>query len=213
MPQYLKQHGERLLELGYAVLPIRPGKKAPSLTGWPDYVTTAADVVKWYSNGRANHGVGINARYTPAIDVDILDEAAAQEMSDLIDEIFPGEALMTRTGRAPKLLIPFRSDDPFKKLTSNVYTDGTNDHKVEILGDGQQWVAYHVHPETGKDYTWWDGVGDLGISDVERADLPALSREDAQRVIDAFEVLASQRVVSGAWARKAGSVSPEANHF
>jgi hypothetical protein len=200
--QYLKQYGERLVALGYRIVPLPPGSKGPKRKGWPQFDPDAAQVRQWYMNGSANDGIGILARYTPAIDVDILDPQAAQEMSDLVDGIFPGQALMTRTGRAPKFLIPFRSDDPFKKLSSGVYTDGTNDHKVEILGDGQQWVAYHVHPETGLPYEWWDGLGDVGILGSAQSELPTLSRSDAQRVIDAFEVLAARMVDSGLWSRK-----------
>jgi KaiC/GvpD/RAD55 family RecA-like ATPase len=197
--QYLKQYGERLVELGYRIVPLPPGSKGPKRKGWPQFDPDAAQVRQWYANGSANDGIGILARYTPAIDVDILDPVAAQEMSDLIDGIFAGQALMTRTGRAPKFLIPFRSDDPFKKLSSGVYTDGTNDHKVEILGDGQQWVAYHVHPETGLPYAWFDGIDTDGIRSLERAKLPVLNRGDAQRVIDAFEVLAGRMVDDGNW--------------
>jgi hypothetical protein len=199
MPQFLKDYGERLVELGYTVLPIRPGTKRPDLKNWPHHATAADDVRAWYSNGRAGHGVGINARNTPAIDVDVMDREIADAMSDAIDRIFPGVALLTRTGLAPKFLIPFRSDEPFRKITSSVYTDGTNEHKVEILGDGQQWVAYHVHPDTGKPYAWWDGLGAGGIVDMEHEALPVLGREDAQRVLDAFEVLAHARMSSGQW--------------
>jgi hypothetical protein len=202
MPQYLKQYGERLVALGYRIVPLPPGSKGPKRKGWPQFDPDAAQVRQWYANGSANDGIGILARYTPAIDVDILDPIAAQEMSDLIDGIFEGQALMTRTGRAPKFLIPFRSDDPFKKLSSSVYTDGTHDHKVEILGDGQQWVAYHVHPETGLPYAWFDGIDTDGIRSLERSKLPVLNRGDAQRVIDAFEVLAARMVGSGQWSRK-----------
>lgn len=199
MTQYLKLYGETLVELGYTVLPIRPGTKRPDIKDWPRHATTAADVRAWYSNGRSQHGVGINARNTPAIDVDVLDVRVADEMSRAIDEIFPGVPLMTRTGLAPKFLIPFRSDEPFKKLTSTVYTDGTHEHKVEILGDGQQWVAYHVHPDSGQPYAWFDGVGDDGIRGVSTRDLPHLTRELAQRVIDAFEALAAEQLVAGRW--------------
>jgi hypothetical protein len=73
MPQYLKDHGVRLVELGYTVLPIQPGTKRPDIQNWPNVAATADDVVKWYSNGRAQHGAGINARDTPAIDVDVMD--------------------------------------------------------------------------------------------------------------------------------------------
>jgi KaiC/GvpD/RAD55 family RecA-like ATPase len=200
MPQFLKDYGERLVELGYTVLPIRPGTKRPDLKNWPHHATTADDVRAWYSNGRAGHGAGINARNTPAIDVDVMDKEVADAMSDAIDRIFPGVALLTRTGLAPKFLIPFRSDEPFRKLTSSVYTDGRHEHKVEILGDGQQWVAYHVHPDTGRPYSWFDGMDDAGISVVRSSDLPLLERTSAQRVLDAFEVLAADKVSAGAWA-------------
>lgn len=199
MPQYLKDYGERLVELGYTVLPIKPGTKRPDLKDWPNHATTVEDVRKWYSNGRAAHGAGINARHTPAIDVDVLDEYVANAMSDAIDKIFPGIRLLARTGLAPKFLIPFRSDEPFRKITSNVYTDGTNEHKVEILGDGQQWVAYHLHPDTGEPYIWFDGVDTSGISNVNHDDLPVLSLDAARLVVDAFEVLAQRRVSAGLW--------------
>lgn len=200
MPQFLKDYGELLVGLGYTVLPIRPGTKRPDLKNWPGHETTVEDVRAWYSNGRAMHGAGINARNTPAIDVDVMDRDVADAMSDAIDRIFPGVTLMTRTGLAPKFLIPFRSDEPFRKLTSKVYGDGKHDHKVEILGDGQQWVAYAVHPDTDQPYQWFDGLSDSGISGVPQHALPELDRRRAQLVIDAFEVLAERMVESGAWA-------------
>ena len=209
MPQFLKDYGERLVELGYTVLPIRPGTKRPDLKNWPHHATTADDVRAWYSNGRAGHGAGINARNTPAIDVDVMDEAVAEEMAEEIDRIFPGVALLTRTGLAPKFLIPFRSDEPFRKLTSHVYTDGQHDHKVEILGDGQQWVAYHVHPDTERPYQWFDGLSDAGIIETGRSALPCLTRNDAQRVVDAFEVLAAGKVAAGQW--RAAARAPDAS--
>jgi hypothetical protein len=206
LPQFLKQYGEQLVALGYTVLPIRPGTKRPDLKNWPQHETSEEDVRKWYSNGRADHGVGVNARWAPAIDVDVLDPEVAQQMSDAIDAIFPGERLMTRTGLAPKFLVPFRSDEPFRKMTSHVYTDDTNEHKVEILGDGQQWVAYHIHPDTEQPYHWWDGLGDDGLRTVSRESLPPLSRGDAQRVIDAFERIASGKVQDGSWRLRSGAV-------
>jgi RecA-family ATPase len=209
MTAYLRLYGERLVELGYTVLPIKPGSKRPDIKDWPRHATTAANVVAWYSNGRAQHGVGINARNTPAIDVDVLDPTVAGAMADAIDAIFPGHSLLIRTGMAPKFLIPFRSDIPFRKLVSQTYTDGTNDHKVEILGDGQQFVAYAIHPQTEKPYAWFDGVGAEGLRGVPREDLPILTATLAAQVIEAFELLAAERVSVGAWTLKAGALPLE----
>lgn len=203
MPQYLKDYGETLVELGYRIVPIPPGGKGPKRKGWPAFAPDAAQVRQWYTNGSAHDGVGIIAATCPAIDVDVMDEDIAQRMSDAIDALFPGQRLMSRTGKAPKFLVPFRSDSPFRKLSSATYTDGQHEHKVEILGEGQQWVAYHVHPGTGKPYSWWDGVSSGGILESPRGGLPALTRDDAQCVIDAFEVLAAGMVAAGRWTAKA----------
>lgn len=199
MPQYLKDYGERLVELGYRIVPLPPGSKGPHRKGWPKFNADADQVRRWYSNGSANDGIGVLAATTPAIDVDILDPEVAGLMADEIDKIFEGHNLLMRTGKAPKFLIPFRSDEPFRKITSSVYTDGTNEHKVEILGSGQQWVAYHVHPETERPYQWFDGLSDAGIHDVAQSSLPVLTLEDAQRVIAAFERIAADRVALGKW--------------
>jgi len=199
MPQYFKDLGEDLVRHGYRIVPLPPGSKGPRMKGWPQASLTVEDVRRMASNGSAQAGVGVIAASTPAIDVDILDPGIAQRMSDEIDRIFAGQSLMTRTGMAPKFLVPFRSDTPFRKMSSAIYTDGKNEHKVEILGDGQQWVAYHVHPVTGKPYRWFDGLGDDGLRTVSRESLPSLSRGDAQLVIDAFERIASGMVATGKW--------------
>ncbi len=202
MTQYLKQYGERLAELGYRIVPLPPGSKGPHKKNWQKLNADPDQVRRWYLNGSANDGIGILAATTPAIDVDVLDPVIAQRMSDEIDRIFAGQALMTRTGLAPKFLIPFRSDTPFRKITSTTYTDGKHDHRIEILGDGQQWVAYHTHPTTGKPYEWFDGVSDDGIRSVPPEDLPLLTEPLARLVVDAFERIAAEEVQAGRWSRK-----------
>lgn len=208
MTQYLKDFGERLAELGYRVVPLPPGSKGPHKKNWQKLSATPEQIKSWYTNGSANDGVGILAATTPAIDVDVMDPAIAQRMSDEIDRIFAGQPLMTRTGRAPKFLIPFRSDNPFRKITSTTYTDGANEHRIEILGDGQQWVAYHTHPSTGKPYEWFDGISDVGIRDVEQSSLPVLTESLARMVVDAFESIAAEEVAAGRWKPKS-QVKPD----
>ena len=56
-----------------------------------------------------------------------------------------GETTALRIGRAPKRLLVYRTEAPFK---------GFKLSPIEILCDGQQFVAYHIHPDTGRPYEW-----------------------------------------------------------
>ena len=72
--------------------------------------------------------------------------------------------LKTREGNLGKILIPCRLiGEPFKKLETSEFIDPAVDpgpskkaHKrqVEILADGQQFVAYGVNPDCNKEYIW-----------------------------------------------------------
>jgi hypothetical protein len=47
------------------------------------------------------------------------------------------------------------------------------EHRVEVLGIGQQFVAHGIHPDTLRAYTWPNG----DILDIERWQLPVLDRD------------------------------------
>lgn len=194
--QYLKTYGERLIALGYRIVPLPPGSKGPRKAGWQRLEATPEMVRQWTSNGSADDGIGVLAARTPAIDVDIPDPAIAARMQEALTVILGGIPHL-RIGKAPKFLIPFRCESPFRKVQSTVYYDPLTDteHRVEILADGQQWVAYHEHPDTKQPYTWPQG----GLLDTPYAQLPVLTPELAREVIDAFEAMASVLVMSGQW--------------
>lgn len=184
---YLAQHGARLIDQGYTVVPIQVGKKAPGFDGWQKARSTKPQLEEWLAHGHRWSGVGILTRHTPAIDIDVRDEDVALKMEALVAEIV-GRGLL-RIGRAPKRLMLFRTDEPFRKMRSTKYRDEWGDeHQIEILGDGQQFVAFHKHPDTGKPYTW--PTGDSPLT-VRATDLPAVSLEQCQAIIDAFEEIAA----------------------
>lgn len=150
---FLAQHGTALLDNGYAVVPIQPGKKAPGFDGWSKATQSKSQIKEWLGNGHRNSGVGILTKHTPAIDIDVRDDDIAERVEQWVIENI-GDA-PTRVGRAPKRLMVFRTDSPFKKMRSGKWKDQFGDeHQIEILADGQQFVAYHIHPDTGKPYTW-----------------------------------------------------------
>lgn len=181
---YLKELGSGLIEQGYPIVPIKPGYKYPKdLKHWETISATHEDVKRWSNNGFKGGGVGILCGHVVPVDIDIRDKEVAQKMVDwcLLHLGFAPQ----RVGLAPKTMFVFRTDDPFTKLQSKTYSDFFGEeHKVEVLGQGQQFVAYAVHPDTGKPYKWIDGPG---ISDIPFDELPEITREQAQEFIDYFE--------------------------
>lgn len=183
---YLAQHGARLIDQGYTVVPIQPGKKAPGFDGWQRARSTKPQLDEWINHGHRYSGVGILTKHTPAIDIDVRDEEVAVVMEARVQEVIGAGPL--RIGRAPKRLMLFRTDEPFRKMRSTKYRDEWGDeHQIEILGDGQQFVAFHKHPDTGKPYTWPNGDSPLN---VRATDLPAVTAEQCQAIIEHFEALA-----------------------
>lgn len=150
---YLADHGEALIDQGYNVVPIMPGKKAPGFDGWQKSTASKSQLKEWLQSGYKNSGVGIITKNTPAIDIDVRDDDVALRVEAWVRENI-GQAPL-RIGSAPKRLMLFRTDIPFRKMRSAKWKDQFGDeHQIEILGDGQQFVAYHKHPDTGKPYYW-----------------------------------------------------------
>lgn len=191
-----KTHGAALIANGYQIVPIPVGDKRPALKDWPNlnldeesFATLAAK--------RPRDGIGILTKNTPAVDIDILHDAVAQSMGTYVERNF-GAAPM-RVGKAPKRLYLFKTDEPFDKITSAWFIDPANPTKadgkalkqrIEILGNGQQFVAYHTHPDTGRPYTW-PGF-EAEPLDIKAADLIELSHDDGLRICQEFERLVTR---------------------
>ncbi len=93
-------------------------------------------------------------------DIDVRHPAAAWAIDQLaVQEL--GDAPM-RIGAAPKRLRMYRMLETIGKLkTANfVMPDdapGDKPHAVEILGAGQQFVGFGIHPGTARPYEWFEG--------------------------------------------------------
>ena len=198
---YLREYGSTLIDQGYKIIPIKRGCKAPlGVKGWTQIVADLNQLGQW--NAQGFEGVGVLCKDSPAIDIDILDEEVSEQMRGWIQHKLPGAPI--RIGKWPKQLLAYRTDTPFKKVRSATYEDLFGDlHAVEILGDGQQYVAYAEHPDTLKPYTWHgDGNGSPpGINEMARDSLPLLTLENAREVIQEFETLANAKVESNGWVR------------
>jgi hypothetical protein len=178
---YLKRYGHRILDNGYEVLGITPGTKNPTYNYSNEKLPkiTHKHVDRLLSNGHARDGVGIRTRFTPLLDIDSKWERAIRAFTAYATKII-GQAPV-RIGDAPIVGLMFRSTAPFKKVQSKEWTDPQGRKlQVEFLGDGQQFVAYAIHPGTKKPYRWTeDGQNPLRIA---HDDLIEVTQEQAQKV-------------------------------
>lgn len=141
----------QLLENGYEPLPLRPGEKRPAVEGWTTIAIDEAQVDHWRQI-HARAGIGLRTGHLVGIDIDILDDDIAHEMGQIVEATL-GSPLM-RVGLWPKRLFLCRTETPFAKLQIG---------KLEILGQGQQLVAFGIHPGTQKPYYWPGGESPLDV--------------------------------------------------
>jgi putative DNA primase/helicase len=185
MTEYMKKFGLQILQNGYTVLPIIPGEKRPALKDWRQRKITDADVRGWQTNGFGNYGIGIRTGQVVLIDIDTPTEQISDEL-EMEFQMLYGPA-PTRYGNWPKCGMLFRVCDSFTRLsTREWYPPGCervtrHRHAVEVLADGQQFVAYAIHPETGKRYFWVDEA--LSPLTVPAWELPELTIEQARDMI------------------------------
>jgi hypothetical protein len=180
-----------LLAGGYDPVPVKG--KWPNFTMWQTLRgSTRETVISWTHKHWDHRSAGVLCRHTPAFDVDIKDAAAAEAVEKLVrDRYSDCGVVLSRVGKAPKRLVPFRTDQPFKKFTAELVAPGPGGeiHRLEFLGDGQQFVVDGIHPDTRKPY-WWFG-GDLAA--VGRDKLPRIDEAGAQQLMDdATELLVAE---------------------
>jgi RecA-family ATPase len=181
---------------GYPPVPCEG--KAPHLADWAQACLTAneREIRAWGRARPQESNTGIVTGAIVGVDIDVLDEGLADAVQELAGRIL-GMTPLVRFGRAPKRLLVYRTDSPFRKCaTAELFLPGAPDfsrvhkHHVEVLGQGQQFIAYGIHPDTGQPYRWVED----GPRDIEAAALPVI--EDREQA-EAF-VAAAERLLRGA---------------
>ena len=182
---YIKEPAQ-LKARGYRPVPVKGKAALPA--GWTSYEYKAGDVFP---------SIGILCGEVCGFDIDIRDSGAQAVVFSAWRDAMPDfHAKLTsaphRIGQAPKTLIPLRYSRPVPKQSRAFYAPGDDKpHKVEALGVGQQFVAYGIHPDTHKPYTW-NGGGEL--LNINIADLPVVTPEE---VAQALEVAAEALEMCG----------------
>lgn len=186
-PGYFATFGQVLLGNGYLIIPIKPGGKRPALFGWQTARLGASDLQRY-----PQHGVGIlcgqGAQPIAAIDVDTLDRTLVERFTAWCHDNLG--LTCERVGLAPKVLLPYRAaSEGWGKATGAWFEDLAGEkHRLEVLGKGQQFVAYHVHPDTGRPYEWIDLFG--GLEEMPAGDLPSITEAQVEEALQVFEQMA-----------------------
>jgi len=195
---FLNQHGEQLIDNGYNFIPIPPKQKGPVTDDWEKTQVSKKLLKTWQDEGKGAHGIGILTKKTPAVDIDVPDEEFALELQAKAFELW-GEAPV-RVGNAPKRLLLYRCNESFRKITSKTFVNDWDERcRIEILADGQQFVAFAIHKDTGRPYKW---VTESTPLNTPLHDLPLFDETKAQELVDLFEAGANLR----GWKESRGSM-------
>jgi hypothetical protein len=180
-----------LVHNGHVPLPLF-GKEPPQfgknnatrgLAGWQHLANvTSSQIHMWARVWPDALNTGILTAPTPALDLDLLNELAAIDAEQLVRERFEEAGrILVRIGKPPKRAIPFRTLEPFPKITAALTRPGFEGlgEKLEFLCDRQQLVVHGIHPQTTKPYAWFGGTPWTVPSD----ELPIIDAHQAGKLI------------------------------
>lgn len=206
MTNFLAQHGDTLLDNGYPLIPIKPGDKVPghwtgsawtNMPKWQRFCTAQpaqAELEQWQAWPDA--GIGIPCGLVVGIDIDVMDAALAQRIAELA-RMKLGDTPALRIGQQPKQMLVYRTDTPFQSFDAK---------PLQVLALGRQFVAYGIHPDTGKPYHWPTG----SLLDCPLDSLPAITEGQARAwMAEAVRLIPASMRPRAPDPRPAGTVTVE----
>jgi Bifunctional DNA primase/polymerase, N-terminal len=147
-PECFNTYAAALVENGFTVTPTR-GKDA-FLRHWqhpkPTDRVWLGKMMK--ANRYAGCNIGIVCGRVVAIDIDANDPAQVEKIETMLERT-AGATPFQRVGRAPRTLHLYRPTEG-EVIPSSKFAC------VEVLSGGRQFVAFGIHPNTGKLYQWID---------------------------------------------------------
>ena len=185
---YFKHQGSLLLVNGYRIVKIAGRGKNPIENGWTKKIVTAEDCE---NDNAADRSVGIICgEDVMCVDADIYEHEFADRIMAVIRKLHPDCIIPTRYGARPKFAMLFRNVDNLAPTRSPMYTKGEGDDRVtaqiEFRGKSQQFVAFGIHPGTGKEYEWENGSPEF----LSVEDLPPLTSEDFEKIMQEIDSIA-----------------------
>ena len=159
---------------GFSPIPCK-GKR-PLLDGWQTKVSVPVEELRRWPGGNT----GILTKWTPAADLDLTHQEAADAVEELVKRPFEG-IIPVRFGQAPKRAMLFQTSQAFPKLAVHFVDPAGRKHKIEILGKGQQLVVAGRHPNTRQEYSWYGPPP----WEIQRTDLAEITERVARALLEA----------------------------
>ena len=200
MTSYIRDIGPTLVNNGYPVIELVPGKKCPTRKQWQTN-PLSAQACRQHDPAE---GVGVLCGFGEhpicAVDVDFCGtEKEADELFDRLCKVYSECNLaIYRVGRAPKFALLFRAEAAWTKQVTQFFIkdgDPKTKSRLEVLGRGQQIALYHTHPSTGLPYTYpYDFMSGTPVN-VPVGELPLMTYKGVQDLCEAF----SQFMLENGW--------------
>lgn len=144
-----------------------------------------------------------------AIDLDVDDEDHARALHALAATML-GHAPMRWRHNSPRVLLLYRAAEgsPGKVIREGKDHSKEQSCRIEVLGHGQQFVAFGTH-KSGADLEWWD---DAAPGQFKRDDLTAVTEDQIAEFLTAAEGIIGRKVSSPPMpvaAPKASTATPD----
>jgi hypothetical protein len=134
---------------GFGKIPSRykspTSNEATGIAKWQTVAVTSPNIDRWRTDPR--YSICLRTSAVRALDCDVTDPALAARIAECIDAHLPGAAKRVRSN-SPKFLVPFFYKNALKKQVIK-----TAAGKIELLADGQHFIAAGLHP-SGVRHEW-----------------------------------------------------------
>ena len=185
---YFTESAEELYFADWEPVPLSPGQKGCFAPGWTTKPLSSEVLGQWGS-AYPGAGIGLRTGLVRAVDIDVLDESLSEQLSSFLQARCPNP--LVRIGKRPKTMLVYKTHNPnLAKRLSAAFVDGEGrQHRIEVLGRGQQFASFHVHPDTNEPYQW---VGRTPLQTTPN-DLPPLDERAIDDLIELFELAAVEK--------------------
>ena len=163
-----------------ALIPDVQGEKRPSIKGWKEHLTVAADLKAWETEQR---NVALRTDAYPTIDIDVDKPEVASAVRFIAEGILGAKPITRTRPDSNKLSLTYALDPFSEPIQSQTFTITLLDftYKVEIKGTGSKMTMEGLHPD-GAEYE---------LDHVPKVtDLPLINQE----LIDQFEDVLANHV-------------------